>query len=141
MIYKGIYKTGCGTASTNLRYVHSLICRLTGLRDLLPGTLNVFVGENLIDFDHIIDPVYYMNGESLKLKRCLLSRPECTILLPGVVVRPSGHETHGNSQINLFEIMSNCRIDDKLSLVIGDEVCVRIEIDDEEWNMYIDNLH
>jgi CTP-dependent riboflavin kinase len=135
-IFLGTVTTGYGMATPNLNPVMSLIANRMGLPRLVPGTLNVALPEDyILPADALILPHEYPYneqshlGESIKLKRCLVSGYRA------IAVRPDSHEIgpgqfHGKAYL---ELMGQIHFRSVLRLQDGSVVEVQVEGDDPWW--------
>ena len=121
---------GFHVAAQNLKPVMHLIEARTGLKDLVPGTLNIRIDQDYIVIaDASISPLEYGYDETVKLQRCIISG------LKAIIMRPDTHETkpnygHGKDHLKL---MSPFHLRTELNLKDGDRVTVEVEGGEDWW--------
>jgi CTP-dependent riboflavin kinase len=128
-IFLGTVTSGYGMATRNLDPVMSLIESRIGLRNLVPGTLNVHIPEEyIVPPDALILPDEYPYnrqsglGETIKLQRCLIAGHK------GLIVRPDSHEL-GSGQFHgkaYLELMGQIHFRTALHLTDGSPIEIQV---------------
>jgi CTP-dependent riboflavin kinase len=122
--------TGFHVAAQNLRPVMHLIEARMGLKDLVPGTLNIKIDQDYIVLANAsISPSEYGFDETVKLQRCIIAGCKA------IIMRPDTHETrinwgHGKDHL---ELMSPLHLRIELNLIDGDQVTVEVEGGEDWW--------
>ena len=128
--FAGVVSKGVGHASGNLKHVMHLIEERMGLPGLVGGTLNVKIAEEyIVEADRTISREEYGLGETIKLKRCVISGWKA------IIMRPENHETvpgfgHGKTCLELMGCVKFC---DTLGLENESRVTVEVEGDENWW--------
>jgi len=117
----GIVATGYGAATPNLRHVMHLIEARSGLKPLVPGTLNVRLTQSYrVVPDFVVTRAEYNQQEEIRFQLCTLAG------IPCLIMRPDSHElgfAHGPAHL---EIMSTENLRQRLRLSDGIQITVEV---------------
>jgi CTP-dependent riboflavin kinase len=124
----GRLKGGFGVAGRNLAHIAHLIEQRTGVRPLIPGTLNLALPEPyIVTADAQIEKDEYNKVEYIKLQRCRVGGVQALIM------RPNTHEAgyaHGPAHL---ELLSTIMLRKHLGANDGDSVSVEVEGNEQWW--------
>jgi CTP-dependent riboflavin kinase len=130
----GKVSSGLGNASKNFKInnVDIKIAKFLGVREVVPGTLNIMIQEEYRKYDNgkyggFIEAVEYNGTEWIKLKLCKLNG------FKSVIVRPLDHFDVDKFRKRV-EIMSSENLRDKFGLEDGDEVALEFQGNHNWWN-------
>jgi len=128
VVLVGRVTAGFGVAAFNLEAVTDLICRRTGLRSLVPGTLNLRLeSPYFLDADVDLTQEECSGWEAISLQRC------CIGGVRALIVRPRSHDAGEGHGPAYLEIAAEDHLRRRLALRDGDIVAVTVGDDAACW--------